>query len=507
MKTSDFLRQALNDNRLDTNEEPLYSRQLPAGQYKEIEDRGIQASTCKTYDYQVGLYHGNKAHFARIRDQKGEVTGVHVRKFPKTFAWVNKPSKAQLFGQHLGSTDHLIICEGQIDAMSVYQCQAGFLPNTIVVSTTSGVGNAVNDVKANLSYVQSFNRVTLFFDQDTAGREGAQKVADLLGGGTKLRVVTGLPYKDANEALVQGDHQAIKTAIKTAPAFVPEGVVEAGDLLDRVLNPEKNTDHQLAWEGWNDMTMGLREGEVWLLGAGTGIGKSLFTRSMCLHLCKHGVKCAYIGLEERAETTLERMLSEELGWPLHLSTPAKRKEKQEAIRESMKRFAPNLLLLDKFGSDDLDKFKKTVKHYVLNEECEVVFLDHISLLADGVALNVDQRRSIDKTIKELKECAIENKFTFVIVSHLSRGSGLSHETGEGENGPNLNELRGSQSLAQYPDYIIMLSRNPHDRQNPNLTSCWLKKNRVKGTQGLMAKLEFDPETCQFEEQYAARGSI
>ena len=230
MKTSDFLRQALNDNRLDTNEEPLYSRQLPAGQYKEIEDRGIQASTCKTYDYQVGLYHGNKAHFARIRDQKGEVTGVHVRKFPKTFAWVNKPSKAQLFGQHLGSTDHLIICEGQIDAMSVYQCQAGFLPNTIVVSTTSGVGNAVNDVKANLSYVQSFNRVTLFFDQDTAGREGAQKVADLLGGGTKLRVVTGLPYKDANEALVQGDHQAIKTAPYLSLRWTTAGLVPASVL-------------------------------------------------------------------------------------------------------------------------------------------------------------------------------------------------------------------------------------------------------------------------------------
>ena len=69
----------------------------------------------------------------------------------------------------------------------------------------------------------------------------------------------------------------------------------------------------------------------------------------------------------------------------------------------MKQFAPNLLLLDKFGSDSMESFISTVKHYVLNEECRVVFLDHFSLLADGIALNVDQRRAIDKAIKDLKD--------------------------------------------------------------------------------------------------------
>ena len=157
-----------------------------------------------------------------------------------------------------------------------------------------------------------------------------------------------------------------------------------------------------------------------------------------------------------------------------------------------------MLLLDKFGGQQVTEFLTVVKHFVLSEECRVVFLDHFSLLADGFALNVDQRRAIDKLIKELKTLAMELNFTFVVVSHLSRGSNssTSHEQG-GE--PQLNELRGSHSLAQIPDYIWMLQRNPQDQDNSNITICHLKKNRVTGEVGAKSTLEYNPRTCRFSE--------
>jgi twinkle protein len=212
-----------------------------------------------------------------------------------------------------------------------------------------------------------------------------------------------------------------------------------------------------------------------------------------------GIKVAYFGLEESCNTTLERMLSELLGCPFHLLPPAARQEMKDDVREGMKKFAGNLLLLDKFGSEDISAFVSTVKHYVINEECRVVVLDHFSLLADGIALNVDQRRAIDKTIKDLKTLAMELQFTFIVVCHLSRSPGMG-ETAEEGGEPKLSELRGSHSLAQIPDYIWMLQRNPLDTQNPNTTSCWLKKNRVKGEVGMMNKLTFHPEICRFKEE-------
>jgi twinkle protein len=118
-------------------------------------------------------------------------------------------------------------------------------------------------------------------------------------------------------------------------------------------------------------------------------------------------------------------------------------------------------------------------------------LDHFSLLADGIALHTDQRRAIDRCIKDLKTLCVELNFTMLVVCHLSRGSGVgaSHEEG-GE--PTLAELRGSHSLAQIPDFVVMLVRNPRsdDKVEANTTYAWLKKNRVKGELGLMSKLHY-----------------
>ena len=434
-----------------------------------------------------------------IKGQDGRNAACHVRILPKKISWVGSPKGTQLFGQHIGSGAHLIITEGEIDAMSVHEAYCQRTKGIVAVSITSGVNACVNNLKANLKYIQSFDRVTIFFDGDDAGQTWAPKAAELIG--PKARIVTGLGYKDANEAWVARDGDAIRRAIDNAGKVTPEGVVAADDLLEAILNPNEDRGLDLKWRGWNNATEGLKPGELWLIAGGTGIGKSLFTRSMALHLASNDTKVAYIGLEEKASTTLERMLSEQLGIPFHLQSSEVRNEIKEEVKDAMKKFAPNLLLLDKFGSDDFSTFVATVKHYVLNEQCRVVFLDRFSILADGIALNVDQRRAIDKAIKDLKTLAMELDFTFVVVCHLSRAPGMfaSHEEG-GE--PKLSELRGSHSLAQIPDYIWMLARNPLDTEHPNTTKCWLKKNRIKGEVGMMSQLQFIPSTCRFVEESA-----
>ena len=498
----------LQAERLATTEVDI-QKPLPAGVYADIEKRGISARTCRLYDYQQGFYWKKPAHLAMVKGQDGQNCAAHVRILPKTIRWEPQGDASkgtQLFGQHIGSGNHLVITEGEIDAMSVHEAYLKHGSPVVAVSITSGVSACINNLQANIKYIESFQKVTIFFDDDKPNAKGenlgqvwAVKAAEMIG--VKARVAGGLGYKDANEAWVAGDGLAIREAIRKAKKYTPEGVVEAMDLADAVLYPKQDRGLDLNWAGWNHSTEGLKPGELWLIGGGTGIGKSLFTRSMALHLCRNGTKVAYIGLEEAATTTLERMLSEQMGTTFHLLPAAQRQKKEPQMREALKAFAPNLVLLDKFGGDDFDTFVATVKHYVLAEECKVVFLDHFALLADGIALNVDQRRAIDKAIKELKALAMRLEFTFVVVCHLSRsqGFGATHEEG-GE--PKLSELRGSHSLAQIPDYIWMLSRNPLG-EHPNVTSCWLKKNRIKGEVGMFSELKFDPNTCQFEEGFGS----
>ena len=489
----------LRASRLDTAEETKVTA-LPVGTFSEIDDRGIDEITCREYDYQQTLLNGVAAHLAMLRGPSGAVQACKIRKLPKQFSTRGDMKKVQLFGQHLGSGDTLVITEGEIDAMAVKMAMK-MMKSVIPVSIVTGAQSCESNLKNNLEYILSFKKVVIFFDNDEPGQKASLKAAEVIGG--RVAIVTGFAYKDAGEAWKAGYAEAIREAIKRATPHRPEGIVQADNLMDQVMNPDHSRGLDLRWSGWNNATKGFRPGELWLLAGGSGIGKSLFTRSMALHLCRNGTKVAYIGLEEKASTTLERMLSEECGIPIHLMGREQRMEHEEMIRNASKRFAPNLLLLDKFGSDDLTAFKNKVRFYVDNEQCKVVFLDHFSLLADGIALNVDQRRAIDKAIKELKELAMEKQFTFVVVSHLSRPAlGPAHEEGGSASGPSLAELRGSHSLAQIPDYILMLQRSPLDETEPNTTKVWLKKNRMSGTVGLISKLKFDPRTCQFDEEFA-----
>ena len=486
---------------------------LPQGDYYALTNRKISKRTCQLYDYKCRTHNGMKQHLAFVRNQDNVVVGCHIRTVEtKRFEWVGTSSGVQLFGQHTGKGGTLVITEGQLDCLSIYECINANTRDMIIVSICSGTGSVKKGLEANISFIEQFQRVIIFFDQDEAGQKAAKQAVEVIG--ARARVVTAFPYKDASEAWMNGDRGAITDAIVKAPAAQIDGVVKADDpsFLAKILKPDVSRGYDYPWKLWNECTRGMRPGEVHLIAAGTGIGKSLFARSICLDLVmRQQVKCAYIGLEEAPSVTYERMISEAMNklypdlspcQPLYLWDEAKRKKNENKIRDVTKNFAQNLYLLDKFGMDSLHNFVATVKHYVLNEQCKVVFLDHFSLLADGIDLRADQRRTIDKAIAELKTLAIKENFTFVIVNHLSRDAGLGKPFEEGGE-PTLKNLRGSASLAQIPSYIWLLQRNPmadpSSTEETNVTKCLLKKNRETGRVGWMSSITFDANKYQLTE--------
>ena len=80
-----------------------------------------------------------------------------------------------MFGQHLfeHGGKRLVITEGEIDAMTVFQVNNGWP----VVSLPNGVQSAERSVKDNLEFISSYKEVILMFDMDDAGQKAAKKVA------------------------------------------------------------------------------------------------------------------------------------------------------------------------------------------------------------------------------------------------------------------------------------------------------------------------------------------
>ena len=122
-------------------------------------------------------------------------------------------------------------------------------------------------------------KLSLFFDKDEAGKLATEAVAALLPSGKVKIAHLPDPYKDASDALQNNDAEAIRKAIWNASPYQPDGIVDGQSLLELVTNPSPPCDFEYPFAGLAKKTHGCRYGELTVISAGTGQGKSTLTDS------------------------------------------------------------------------------------------------------------------------------------------------------------------------------------------------------------------------------------
>ena len=183
----------------------------------------------------------------------------------------------------------------------------------------------------------------------------------------------------------------------------------------------------------------------------------------------------------------------DLNVPLHLEEDS---VSQDDLRKSFDRVSPNLFLYDHFGSVETDNLINRLRYLATGLQCDYVILDHISIAISGLE-SVDERRCIDMLMTKLRTLVEETGMGLLIVSHMRRPEGKSHE--EGGN-TSLNQLRGSHAIAQLSDMVLGLERNQQDAENANQTVLRVLKNRFSGETGIACTLSYDRSTGRLFEQ-------
>ena len=122
--------------------------------------------------------------------------------------------------------------------------------------------------------------------------------------------------------------------------------------------------------------------------------------------------------------------------------------------------------------------------------CTHIFLDHLSIVISGIG-GGDERRLLDNTMTKLRSLVEELQISLIVVSHLKRPEGRSHEEG-GQ--VSLSHLRGSGSIAQLSDICIALERDQQDEARKNLTTLRVLKNRYTGDTGEACTVSYCPNT-------------
>jgi len=299
-------------------------------------------------------------------------------------------------------------------------------------------------------------------------------------------------YKDASEALSEGDSEAVRKAIWDATPYQPDGIVDAKSLLSVVTTPLPPADYDYPFQGLQTKLHGIRMGELVTITAGSGIGKSSVCRHLAANILNTGERVGYLALEESNRRTALGLMSVNAKKALHLGEH-ERSDLTKAYQDSIANW--NLYLYDGFGSVDPDIIYNRIEYLATGLDTRVVFLDHLSILLSG--LDGDERRMIDQTMTKLRSLVERTGIALFLVSHLKRTTNdQNHEEGARVR---LGQLRGSAAIAQLSDAVIGLERDQQSADSGGTTVVRVLKNRYSGEVGPACKLTYDLPTCSFYE--------
>lgn len=255
-----------------------------AGVFSDIPDRKLTEATCKKFGVKVIKNStGIAQHIYPYYDKDNHLLCQKVRTVAgKSFHVLNgsQMKNALLFGQNVfpASGKYITVCEGELDAMSVYQMQGSKYP---VVSIKNGAGS-LKDVKAAYPYLDSFENIVLCWDGDEAGRKWVQKIAAVLPP-KKVKIVK-MPedYKDPSEFLKAGKIGEFEMLWWRAEEYKPQDIVKMSELWDRLKDFNKSRSYiSTPWQGLNDMIYGFRPSQVVVFASGCVSAETEFFTGTC----------------------------------------------------------------------------------------------------------------------------------------------------------------------------------------------------------------------------------
>ena len=465
--------------------------ELLHGEYQDIKGRGLSVKTCRKYGYHLAEIDGSPAYLANYYDDHNNLVGQKVRFKDKSFRAIGTVNPSVMFGKQLfrDKGRQVIITEGEVDCLSVAEAFDCKYP---VVSLPNGAQSASTCIKKNLEWLEGFNTIVLWFDNDQAGKDAVEAVMPLLSPG-KVKVISN-QYKDANEMLIAEGKSAVVNATYDAKEWRPDGILNGSELWDKYKEKQVFETCHYPYPKMDDMFKGLRKGELVTFTAGSGMGKSTVVREIAYDLMlRQEKKIGYIALEENWRSTLTKFLGMYSNKPLFFDDELTPEEEKEAWGETIGK--DRLYLYDHFGSIETENLLAKIRVMIHNCGVDFIVLDHISIVISGME-GGDERRSIDNLMTMLRSVVEETNVGMLLISHLRRASGdKGHEDGAQIT---LSQLRGSGAIAQLSDAVIGLERDAQSEEEGDKITIRVLKNRFGGMLGKADTLQYNHDTGRIE---------
>lgn len=404
-----------------------------------------------------------------------------------------KGTKRCLYGKNIidENTSEIVICEGEIDALS---WSSWGIP---AVSVPNGVSD-FEWMDLDWDWLSQFEKVYVSMDMDDPGQQAAQDVCKRLG--LHRCYIVAIPKKDANECLVAGiKREEMLKCLTSAKAIELDEIKHPNDFKKDVLDHYTTDPSLLGYDTpWSPtVPWKVRPGEFTVLSGFSGSGKTLGLNQLMLHLIQQGCKILDASLEIRPGLTLYYMTR---------CAMAKKQATRDEAEACINWLNDNIFFLDCIGTVNIDRIINAMEYARKRHGVDVFVID--SLFKCG--LNAEDFGAARIFVDRLTSFCNNSGAHVILVAHSRKT-----QNGNELSVPSKSDVAGSSDITNAAFNVIIFWRNKLKKRKIDeakqhndieLLSQWvdqpdgkivLDKQRFGEGEECETFVWYDKDSCQF----------
>lgn len=271
-------------------------------------------------------------------------------------------------------------------------------------------------------------------------------------------------YEEENvDALLDNAEKNILNVVKARSVgdFVPISEIlrrAQAKLEELAKNKRSITGIETGFPDFDKITTGFQGGEMIILAARPGMGKTALALNMATYAATHTKKAvAIFNLEMSAEMLINRMISSFGVDAYKLQTGNMQEKDWKRYNEAMSQLGDTNIFIEDNAGVTAQEIRAKCRRLANSESgLGLVVIDYLQLVSSGSRRVESRQVEVSEISRSLKTMALELNVPVIALSQLSR----SAEKRE-SNQPMLADLRESGSLEQDADMVLFINRKDY----------------------------------------------
>lgn len=238
-----------------------------------------------------------------------------------------------------------------------------------------------------------------------------------------------------------------------------EAVVETSEIIEQKYLQKEKYDNKYTTGIFDldEVTNGLQKGELTIIGARPGVGKTAFALKIAQNIASKGLKVAIVSLEMSKVQLIQRLIAKEARIDsAKLKTGILTEKEIEKIAEAeISVFnLPIFISTRTRNIQDVEIYARKLKN---KEDIGLLIIDYLQLMKSKNKL-YSREQEVSEITRTLKLLSLELNIPIIALCQLNRNAA--------KNEPTLSDLRESGAIEQDADNVIFLYSKSSNDEKP-----------------------------------------